>query len=240
MEEIKQWLADQNRNIVQGFDLLKKNSKNSNVIKAIDRDMSKPYKQDYVREMLDHHLGKLAGVTASQPVTIEVATDEKQTKDSQQGTGFIFADSKLIDLEKLPTELQEKYIGIKDGYKAMSEYHTILQDEKATDDERAAALQKLEATNDSINDAWQQIKAYCDVKPEAKKVETFPENLNEFGQNLIDAYKRFYTAKDNISRVEKELVGMKDEKKIAKKTEAINGWKNEMEDCKVILSGIRF
>lgn len=249
MEEIKQWLEAEDRTAAHGVVLLKKHSKNKNVITAIDKDIAKgEYKKEGVLASLQYQLSKLlkGSVLAVKKITKNTAADQN-LKDAEtpvniegnKSENLLFGESKFVDLSKLPVELQEKYIGIKDGWKAISELHTQLQDEKLADADRAEVLDKLLRTADFINQAWFHIRAFCDATPEAAK-EELPEVLNPTGQALIDAYRRLSVARDNISRVKNEIENLKDVKAIQKRQDKIVGWETEIAECKVTLQGIQF
>lgn len=259
MEEIIQWLeaAPSEKTISTGLALLKAHCRNRNVIDAIERDIKKgAYKEPHVLTSIAYQLSKLANVTPP-PVVVATAevvdpnawtTPASAAPDSEAPTGdavvgnpnLIFGDSQLVDLTKLPAALQEKYVGIKDGWKMVSELHTVLQNMKLEDADRAEALDKIIRIKDSIDEAWGQIRAFCDVTPGVQKVEEMPDCNNAAGQDLIDAYKRLVLVRNNIGRAQNELKTLKDAKAIAKRNESIAGWEKETEECKVILAGIQF
>lgn len=257
MEAIKKWLKAKTKETSDGIALLKKHSKNLNVINSIEKDAAKgEYKQAHVLNTLEYHLAKIIGTV---PAAVKPKKDSSKKDDQKDGApadvgkdedtekdiagsakNLIFGDSKFIDLSKLPDDLKEKYVGQQDGWKAIGEYHTILQDETLTEEKRAETLDLLLRTADAINDSWMQIRAFCDVTPEVLKVEELPIQLNGTGQDLIDAYRRLGIARDNISRVKKELERVKDPEKRNSRMEKITGWELEIEACKKTLEGIRF
>lgn len=247
MQEVKEWLADESRTAADGVALYGKYGRNPNIKKHLDRCLAdKRRNADCIAKCI-WELGKITSVKTVLPKnTMEgreaPTNDQNPSNNNSDATGanIIFGDSALVDLSKLPAPLQEKYVGIKDAWKFISELHTILQNETTTEEERAEALDQMLAAKDSIDEAWAQIRAFCDVTPEAKKVEELPKNHSVTGQQLIDAYKRLVLVRNNISRAQKELETLKDAKAIAKRNDSIAGWEKEIEECNSTLAGIQF
>lgn len=248
MQEVKEWLDNENRTAADGVALYGKYGRNPNIKKHLDRCLAdKRRNADCIAKCI-WELGKIANVKPILPATVAKVGAQAPAGDQElgdktpdaTGANLIFGDSALVDLTKLPAPLQEKYVGIKDAWKFISELHTILQNETTTEEERAEALDQMLAAKDSIDESWAQIRAFCDVTPEAKKVEELPENPNVTGQQLIDAYKRLVLVRGNISRAQKELETLKDAKAIGKRKDSIAGWEKEIEECKATLAGFQF
>lgn len=171
-------------------------------------------------------------VRANPLVEIKLETDLPVVIPETQRTTPIFVYNDLIDVTKLPADLQNVYFAIKDKYKEMTRIHELLTSPSASNDERKTYLEKLVKADNEVRAWWDVLDTYAknpsvNISKEASKPPK-PDTARKL--------KHLENLKDYIRRESKNLEKQNiSDKSKSKKQARIKAWEKQVEELKTEL-----
>lgn len=143
MEEIKNWLSEENPDFDQGFNLLRTYSRNLSLISYIGRKRH--------GEMLKYELKKLA----SNKVMLPNPHAKASSVPAQRKT-VVIVDDRKVNREDLPEEMRKVYDLIVDDYKKLRILHEKMKMANS-DKGRAEFRDRIVKLNQKIKKRWEII-----------------------------------------------------------------------------------
>lgn len=184
MEEIKNWLSEENPDFDQGFNLLKLYSRNQSLISYIGRKRH--------GEMLRYELKKLASNKVMLP------NPHAKTSVVPAKPKTVVVDERKVNREELPEEMQKVYDLIVDDYKEMRILHEKMKMANS-DVGRAEFREKIIKINQKIKKRWEIIDTG-----------KFPEDTKGTANiNSARAYISKMMKKEDLTAEQRELVKQK-------------------------------
>jgi len=188
MQEIKEWLAGEEKDFVTGLQLFQKYSRNRALILYLVRKQN--------MDKLVYELEKLSCSSSLKPVIqvkntrsfVDRVINKKTSLSSDDHDAKEDLSKKIskVNREDLPVDLQQVYDSIADAYKTQRVVHEKMKLAE-TDEARADIRSELIGLDDLIADGWDQIDAFL----AGKTTDTEPPQ---------DVVKQVNSARTYISR----------------------------------------
>lgn len=187
MDEVKNWLSEENPDFDQGFDLMKKYSKNMSLISYIGRKRH--------MQMLSYYLSKIASFKSIKPTPVKNEPTLEDNKDR-----MIIIDNRRVNREDLPELMRELYDRNVDDYKALRALHEKLKVANS-DVGRAEFRDLIIKLNNKIKKRWEIIDS-----GEFPSVDSPTGGIKSSNINSARAYISKMLKKDKLTAAQRELV----------------------------------
>lgn len=186
MEEVKNWLDMENPDFDQGFAIFSKYSKSISLINYIQR------KRDL--DMLKYQMKKLIAAGGTLKPNLLHSKTMPDTKSEASKTVVI--DTRKINREDLPEEMQAVYDTIVEHYKEMRTVHEKMK-QANSDSGRAEFREKLTKLEEKVKKGWEIIDSG-----------KFPQTDKSISSNINSAraYISKMMKKEELTTLQREMV----------------------------------